>query len=165
VVVPPEAVSPGGGADGGASVVCGVDGSDHALAAARLAADLALRLGYRLIVVHALAGFEAYRSYPGARGTAPGPSLQPDTSERLAQEIVDAAAEAAGGNAIGVVESGLPWDVLDSVASREDGRLLVVAARGLSPARAAAFGSVATTIATSGQLPVAILPEAAAVIR
>jgi hypothetical protein len=66
-------------------------------------------MGDRLIVVHAIADLKSYVSYPGARGTAPGPSTQPDTAERLAREIVDAAVEAVGGDATGVVESGLPW--------------------------------------------------------
>jgi nucleotide-binding universal stress UspA family protein len=158
VVVPPDGTPQDG--DGG-SVVVGVDGSDHALAAARVAQDLASRLGLRLLVVHALAGLEGYVSYPGARDTAPGPSAQPDTGARLAQEIVDAAVAAVGGNATGLVESGLPWDVLQAVAEREDGRLLVVAARGLSATRAAVFGSAATELATNGRYPVAILPEAA----
>jgi nucleotide-binding universal stress UspA family protein len=159
VIVPPESAVPEIG--GGGSIVCGVDGSDHALAAARLAQDLASRTGSRLLLVHALAGLESYVAYPGARDTSPGPSAQPDTGERLAQDILDRAMEAVGGGATGVVESGLPWDVLEAVAAREDGRLQVVAARGLSAARAAVFGSVATKLATEASRPVVILPEPA----
>jgi nucleotide-binding universal stress UspA family protein len=161
VVVPPGTSAPSRGESDGASIVCGVDGSDHSTATAQLAGELARRMGYRLVVVHALANLRSYASYPGARGTAPGPSAQPDTAERLAREIVDGAAAAAGGDATGVVETGAPWDVLQGVADREDGQLLVVAARGLSAARAAVFGSVATELATNGRYPVAIVPEAA----
>ena len=161
VVVPPDAGAPSRSDSSGASIVCGADGSDHSIAAARLAGELARRMGYRLIVVHALAGPKSYVSYPGARDTAPSPATQPDAAERLAREIVDTAVDAAGGDATGVVESGVPWDVLQDVADREDGRLLVVAARGLSAARAALFGSVATTLATNGRYPLAVLPEAA----
>jgi nucleotide-binding universal stress UspA family protein len=163
VVVPPEA--PAAEIGGGGSIVCGVDGSDHALAAARLAQDLASRTGSRLLLVHALAGLDSYISYPGARDTAPGPSAQPDTGERLARDIVDRSVEAVGGDATAVVESGVPWDVLEAVAAREDGRLLVVAARGLSAARAAAFGSVATKLATDASRPVVVLPEPAEAAR
>ena len=56
VVVPPGEVAAAddGNADSdGASVVCGVDGSDQALAGAAFAGRLAQRLGYRLVVVHA----------------------------------------------------------------------------------------------------------------
>lgn len=162
VVLPPQAWPPARDDDGNASIVCGVDGSDHSLSAAKVAADFAVRMGFRLILMHALAGLDSYLAYPGARETAPGPSAQPDTRERLARDIVDAAVAAVGGNAVGMVEAGLPWDALESVASREDGRLLVIAARGLSAARAAAFGSVLTNLATSARLPVVILPEPAA---
>jgi nucleotide-binding universal stress UspA family protein len=161
VVVPPETAVPSQDDSAGASIVCGADGSDHSTAAVRLAHELARRMGYRLIVVHAIADLKSYVSYPGARGTAPGPSTQPDTAERLAREIAEAAVEAVGGDATGVVESGLPWDVLQDVADREEGRLLVVAARGLSTARAALFGSVASTLGASGRFPVAVLPETA----
>jgi hypothetical protein len=39
---------------GEASIVCGVDGSEHAVAAARLAGELAAQIGLRLLVDHAL---------------------------------------------------------------------------------------------------------------
>jgi nucleotide-binding universal stress UspA family protein len=161
VVVPPDVSAPGGEDHGGSSIVCGVDGSEHSTAAARLGAELARRLGFRLIVVHALADLSAYVSYPGARDTAPGPSAQPDAARRIADSIVDEAVQAVGGNATGIVEPGLPWDVLQAVADRENGKILVVAARGLSAARAALLGSAATSLATNGRHLLAILPEAA----
>lgn len=160
VVVPPAATAPHSDS-GEPSIVCGVDGSEHSLAGARLGSELARRMGYRLIVVHALPVFEGYVSYPGASTAGPSPSVQPDVARRLGQEIVDAAKEAVGGNATGIVEPGLPWDVLQAVADRENGRLVVVAARGVSAARAALLGSASSGIATGGRHPVAILPEPA----
>jgi nucleotide-binding universal stress UspA family protein len=160
VVVPPDAAAPRSDS-GEPSIVGGVDGSEHSIDGARLGSQLARRMGYRLIVVHALPVLEGYVSYPGASTTAPSPSAQPDVARRLGQEIVDAAKEAVGGDATGIVEPGLPWDVLQAVADRENGRLVVVAARGLSGTRAALFGSVAGSIATSGRHPVVILPEPA----
>jgi nucleotide-binding universal stress UspA family protein len=62
VVIVPEGAAVGSGA-GEPSIVCGTDGSDHALAATRLAGRLAERLGYRLIVVHALPDLKAVASY------------------------------------------------------------------------------------------------------
>jgi nucleotide-binding universal stress UspA family protein len=161
VVVPPNVSAPSGSEDGESSIVCGVDGSEHSTAALRLGAEMARRMGFRLLVVHALADLATYVSYPGARSSAPSPSVQPDTARRLAQEIVDAAVEAAGGDATGIVESGLPWDVLQDVADRENGRLLVVAARSLSATSAALLGSAATRLATNGRHLLAILPETA----
>jgi nucleotide-binding universal stress UspA family protein len=163
VVVPPHLPDRreiGQGEDG-ESVVCGVDGSDHAVAAARLAAELAEGLGLRLVVVHALPDVKSFVSYPGGRTTAPPLSGQPDARARLAEQIANDAVEAAGGGATAVVETGPPWDVLEEVADREAGRLLVVAARGQSDLRAALFGSVASRLATSARRPVVVLPERA----
>ena len=161
VVVPPGAAAPRSSDSGEPCIVCGVDGSEHSIDGARLGSELARRMGYRLVVVHALPVLEGYVSYPGAPSTGPSPSAQPDVARRLGQEIVDAAKEAVGGDATGILEPGLPWDVLQAVADRENGRLVVVAARGLSAARAALLGSVTNSIATGGRHPVAILPESA----
>jgi nucleotide-binding universal stress UspA family protein len=161
VVVPPGVAAPHRNDSDQSCIVCGVDGSDHSIDGARLGNELAKRMGYRLIVVHALPELGGYASYPGARTTSPSPSTQPDAARRLAREIVDAATEAVGGDAAGIVEPGLPWDVLQAVAARESGRLVVVAARGMSTVRAALLGSAASRLATSGRYPVAILPEPA----
>ena len=160
MVIVPEGAAVGSGA-GEPSIVCGTDGSEHALAATRLAGRLAERLGYRLIVVHALPDLKAAASYPGARSTSPPLSGQPDARRRLAEEILDRAAAAAVVDAECVLEEGRPWEALTSVAGREDGRVLVVAARGLSALQATLFGSVASQLAMSATLPVLILPEAA----
>jgi nucleotide-binding universal stress UspA family protein len=164
VIVPPAARRPDraeGGDGREPSIVCGVDGSKHAVAAARLAGELAGGLGLRLVVVHALPDAKSVASYPGGRSTAPALSGQPDSRTRLADEIVDDAIEAVDGEATGVVEPGRPWDVLEAVADREAGRLLAVAARGHGGLRAAVFGSVASQLATSSSRPVLVLPEQA----
>ena len=161
VVVPSSLPDRSSERGGEASIVCGVDGSEHAVAAVRLGADLAARLGFRLLVVHALPDLGAVASYPGARSTAPPLSAQPDERTRHAQRIIDAAVDAAAGRAEGIVEPGRPWEVLESVADREGGELLLVAARGLSGLRAAMFGSVANEVVTSSRRPVVVLPEPA----
>ncbi|HEU6445199.1 MAG TPA: universal stress protein, partial [Gaiellaceae bacterium] len=65
VIVPPEGPLASPKTTGGesASVVCGVDGSDHARAAAALGGRLAARLGYRLVLVHALQDVKAAFTY------------------------------------------------------------------------------------------------------
>jgi nucleotide-binding universal stress UspA family protein len=113
----------------GDAVICGVDGSDHALAAVRIASGLAEALGGRLVVVHALKDLRATISYLGARSTQPALTGQPDEREREAVAIVEAGLAAAGDGAVGVVEPGAPWDALEAVAEREGGRAVVVAAR------------------------------------
>src|SRR5262249_32335662 len=125
VVVPPNATAPT--KDGDAAIVCGVDGSEHALAAARVAGDLAERLGYRVAVVHASRTARSLLSYVG-RSTTPSMSVQPDVADRLSREIMDDAVQALGGEAAYAdVEPGEPAEVLQSVAKREHGRRIVAA--------------------------------------
>src|SRR5918998_6754798 len=80
VVVPPAASigapEAGGGSEG--AVVCGVDGSGHAVTAAQVAGRLAERLGGRIVVVHARQDLKAVVSYPGARSTTPPITGQDD---------------------------------------------------------------------------------------
>jgi nucleotide-binding universal stress UspA family protein len=158
----PVVVVPAGSIDhDDGSIVCGVDGSDHALAAARFAGGLAARMGLRLVVVHALPDVKSVVSYPGARSTVPPLSGQPDARADLADEIANDAVEAVEGAATAVVEPGRPWEVLESVADREAGQLLAVAARGRGGVRAALFGSVAAELTRSSRRPVLVLPEPA----
>jgi nucleotide-binding universal stress UspA family protein len=160
MVVPPDA-SPHPLDAPGASVVCGVDGSEHSLAAARLAARLARELGQRLVIVHALMDAKATAAYLGASRTNPPITGQPDVRDQLGAEIVDAAVRAAGADATGVMEAGAPWDVLESVADRESGALLVIAVRGIGGMRAALLGSVASRLTTMATRPVVLVPEGA----
>ena len=160
VVVPPERTSTAeGSAD--ASIVCGVDGSDQALAGAAFAGRLARRLDFRLLIVHARQNVRAVMSYPGARSETPPVTGQPDAVEAQAAEVVERAVEAAGGSAVGVIEPGPPAEVLKSVADREGGALIVITARGLGGIRAL-LGSVAAELTASADRPVVVLSEATA---
>jgi nucleotide-binding universal stress UspA family protein len=141
------------------SIVCGVDGSDHALIAARVADRLARDLGCRLLIVHALHDMKATASYLGARATNPPLSAQSDARQAQAARIVADAVDLLGGDATGIVEPGAPWNVLESVAGAQAGRLLVVAARGRGAVRKALFGSVAARLATTASRPVVMVPE------
>lgn len=163
VVVPPGASLDGPEDDQGGEgvVVCGVDGSAHALAAARLAGRLARRLGARLLVVHARQDPKALASYPGARGGTPPVTGQPDAVARQAERVVEDAVQAVDVEATGLVESGPPADLLASTANREDAALIVVAARGMSAVRAALLGSVTIALTTAAKRPVVVLSEPA----
>jgi nucleotide-binding universal stress UspA family protein len=161
VVIVPPGSNAGTDASAESSIVCGVDGSDHAVAATRLAGRLANRLGFRLVLVDALPEVRAVASYLGGQSEAPPLSGQPDTRQRLDEEIVERAAGAANAEAVRVVEPGTPWQVLESVAESELGRLLVIAARGISDVKATLFGSVAAELASSAKRPVVVFPEPA----
>ncbi|MCU0308654.1 MAG: universal stress protein [Thermoleophilia bacterium] len=143
------------------AIVCGVDGSDHALAAVRIARGLAEDLGAPLVVVHALMGLKATIRYAGARSTNAPLTGQPDERERIAGTIIEGALGVAGEGATGIVENGSPWEVLEAVAAQEDARLIVVAARGQSSLRTALFGSVAQKLAAEATRPVLVVPERA----
>jgi nucleotide-binding universal stress UspA family protein len=147
--------------DGEPSIVCGIDGSAHALAAVGVARDLAKRLGCRVVLVHAPRTLGSLPSYVG-RPTTPSLSAQPDAAERETQAIMQAAVEVLGDvPARTVVEAGHPASVLMTVAKREQGRLIVIAARGVGTVHAALLGSTAMALASSAEVPVVVLSEAA----
>lgn len=146
-----------GGEDVEPSVVCGVDGSDHARAAATLAGRLAKRLGCRLVLVHARQNLRAVRAYPGASLKTPPLTGQEDAVRALAAEIIEEAEQAAGVSALAVVEPGPPAEVLEAVADREGARLIVIAARGVGALRAALLGSVAAELPLAAARPVVVL--------
>jgi nucleotide-binding universal stress UspA family protein len=150
-----------------ASVVCGVDGSDQALAAAALAGRLAWRLSSRLILVHARQNLRAVAAYPGASTKTPPLTGQEDAVQKLTDKVIEDAEHAAGVSATGVVEPGPPTEVLASIADRESARLVVIAARGVGALRAALLGSVAAELPARAARPVVVLsvPAAAALLR
>jgi nucleotide-binding universal stress UspA family protein len=159
-IVPPNASALAGepGEDG--TIVCGVDGSEHALAAARLAGRLGRRLGYRVAVVHAPRSGKSL-TYLG-RDTTPSLSQQPDQVDRRNREIVEEAFDVLGDlPSSAFIEPGRPDQVLEAVASREHGRMIVIAGRGTSAVHAAILGSVALSLVSSAEVPVVVLPEGA----
>jgi nucleotide-binding universal stress UspA family protein len=153
--------------DADASVVCGVDGSDEALAAAALAGRLARRLGSRLVLVHARQNLRAVAAYPGASTSTPPASGQEDAVQKLVDKVIEDAERAVGVSAASVVEPGPPTEVLASTADRESARLVVIAARGVGGLRAALLGSVATELPARAARPVVVLsvPAATAAAR
>jgi nucleotide-binding universal stress UspA family protein len=165
VVVPHGGVrtaDDGNAATDGASVVCGVDGSDQALAGAVFAGRLAKRLHCRVVVVHARQNVRAALSYPGARSETPPVTGQADSVDKVAADVLQRAVDAADVNATGVTEPGPPAEVLETVANRENGRLIVITARGLGGLRASLLGSVAAELSASATRPVVVLSEAVA---
>jgi nucleotide-binding universal stress UspA family protein len=165
VVVPSEAHWDGtsDGVEGAeASVVCGVDGSGESLAAAALAGRVATRLGCRLVVVHARQDLRALAAYPRFSRATPPLTGQDDAVRKLAEQIIRQAEEAAGVDAIAVIEPGPPTKVLESVADRESARLIVIATRGAGGLRAALLGSVAAELPVQAARPVMVLSARAA---
>lgn len=142
LIVTPGAVKYHAGRPGrsGATLVCGIDGSEPSLRAARLGADLAERLGDRPLLLHA---YDARR-----RGIVPG--------------LADARGMAPDGTKLRrLIEPGPPVYALESVANREGARLIVVGARSIGPLRSALVGSLSAQLVTVAGCPVVVLPEGA----
>lgn len=163
VVVVPHGVveAAAGDASTSASVVSGIDGSDQAVAGAAFAGELARRLGFRPVVVHARQNVRSALAYPRARSETPPVTGQSDSVDKVAADVLQRAVDAAGAGATGVIEPGPPAEVLESVADREAARLIVITARGAGGVGATLLGSVAAELTVAATRPVVVLPDAA----
>ena len=137
-------------------ILCGVDRSDEAAQAARFAADLAVRFGTRLILLH----------------VAPQPWVSthsPEYSERLrAQEAFERAGHLGtvvnpiridpAGSVERVVEFGEPVDVLRSVAEERGVTHLVVGSRGQGAVEEVLAASTSGGLAREAPCPVILVP-------
>jgi nucleotide-binding universal stress UspA family protein len=143
------------------SVVCGVDGSDGARAALRVARRLAGELGHRLVVAHVV------QPQPTATGFGPTASqlerLPLDTllasGEALVDRILDE--EQLSGVERRVV-FGFAADRLADLADDEGAELIVVGSRGRRGFKAAWLGSVSADLIGVARCPVLVVPPGVA---
>jgi nucleotide-binding universal stress UspA family protein len=145
VVVVPLAVGNGVSSlhTGPASIVCGLDGSEHALAAARLAGEVGSCFGLRVLLVHAL------------------PTVA-DAAAPEAEQIMARATEAVTNPGTEViVERGRQDHVLAAIAERENAQLIAIAAHGTSRHKAAHIGSVASSVTASSPVPLILVSQRA----
>ena len=124
-------------------VVCGVDGSDDAQAAARVAARMADDLHAALTLVSVRA--------PRATGDDFAAGL-----EAIAKTTP------LGGDVERLAVNGDPADELTRAAADRRAALLVVGSRGRGPVRAALLGSVSASVTRLSPCPVLIVPHDAA---
>jgi nucleotide-binding universal stress UspA family protein len=121
-------------------IVCGIDGTERALAGAQLAGALARRLGERLLLAHV-------RDYPttGAVG------------RRSERDVVRAAVAALDTEVEIAIEEGPAAHGLLSLAARTRARMIVVAPRGpVGGVRAAFLGSVSSFLASNAPCPLVV---------
>jgi nucleotide-binding universal stress UspA family protein len=137
-------------------ILCGVDRSDEAAQAARFAADLAVRAGTRLILLH----------------VAPQPWISthsPESYERMReQEAFDRAGHLGtvvnpirvdpAASVERVVEFGQPVDVLRSVAEARGVTHLVVGSRGQGAVEEVLAASTSGALAREAPCPVILVP-------
>jgi nucleotide-binding universal stress UspA family protein len=154
VVVPPGAEQNASG-----PIVCGFDGSEPSLRAARVAADLARRLGVRLTIVHVLAGLGISDSTAGAGGEQASAHANELSAIRMLRR---AAAQLCRPPEIDlVVDHGAPADRLAQIAERESAQLLVTASGGSSGNAPTLLGPVTSRLAGVSRTPCPIVPPGA----
>ena len=131
------------GALGPGPVVCGVDGSDGAQAAARVAARMAddLHLALTLVSVR---------------------DPQPNGDDFGAGLATIARITPVGDHIERLAVSGEPAEALTRAASDRNAALLVLGSRGRGPFRAALLGSVSARVTRLADRPVLIVPPGAA---
>jgi nucleotide-binding universal stress UspA family protein len=136
------------------SIVCGVDPSDEAFAAAAFAARLSERLGAALLLAHAVPGWttfsdadeeqlRSHRRRVGAEMTRVFERIERRFSRvEIARRLL----------------TGVPADELPKLAAEENAALLVVGSRGRGDIKAALFGSVSSAVARASDRPVVVVP-------
>jgi nucleotide-binding universal stress UspA family protein len=125
------------------SIVCGVDGSESARGAARVARGLSSKLGLGLVFVRVLED---------------GPPAAPvDATARRLQHLANGASEADRG-AGWIVEHGHPADRLVAVAEETEAALIVVGSHG---PRSSSLGSISLDVSKRAPCPVVVVPPGA----
>lgn len=125
------------------SIICGVDDSESARGAARVARSLSSKLGLDLLFVRGLdAGSPAERSDA--------------TADRL-EHLSDAASEVDCG-AHWLVDIGHPADRLVAAAADNDASLIVVGCQG---PRSSLLGSISAEVSRRASCPVVVVPPGA----
>jgi nucleotide-binding universal stress UspA family protein len=125
------------------SIICGVDDSESAKGAARVARELSARLGLRLVFVRVVE--------PGAGDDKIG-----TVAARL-HRLADSVAEVDCG-AHWVVDVGHPADRLVAVAEDEDAALIVVGSTG---PRSSLLGSISADVSRRAPCPVVVVAPGA----
>ena len=129
------------------SIVCGVDGSESARGAARVARGLSSKLGLGLVFVRVLED-----GPPAAPVDATAGRL-----EHLANGVgrTDRGADRGAG---WIVEHGHPADRLVAVAEETDASLIVVGSHG---PRSSSLGSISLDVSKRAPCPVVVVPPGA----
>jgi nucleotide-binding universal stress UspA family protein len=148
------------------SIVCGVDGSADSDAALTVAAELADRLGTRLVLAHVVEHVHSPYAAAGAFGAAAVTrtfASTLDDQRRAGERLLERVADGAGLEAAERrVVAGFAAERLADLADDEDAELIVVGSRGRGAFKAAFLGSVSTSLIGVARCPVLVVPPGAA---
>jgi nucleotide-binding universal stress UspA family protein len=146
--------------DATGSILCGVDGSQHARVALRHAVRLARMLGVRLVVAHVV---QPPLSSPDVGPTARQLMGMPvDALLASGEARVDTILEEEGiTDASRRVVLGFPGDRLADLADEEGAQLIIVGSRGRGAVKAALLGSVSNDVIGVARRPVLVVPARA----
>jgi nucleotide-binding universal stress UspA family protein len=151
------------------SIICGLDGSHDSRAALAVAADLAKRLGSRLILAHVVQ--PAHVPYAAAYplGGMVGPMVvtsDVDAQQEAAERLLDEAAHTVRSvDTERRVAIGVPAERLAELADDEHAELIVVGSRGRGAFKAAFLGSVSNSLLGFARCPVVVVTPGAADAR
>lgn len=136
------------------------DGSEHALQAARVAAEIARRFEAKVTLL------SVFDPPPTPMPPVPGmePVIDPDVMLKYAEEVQEAVErrtgqvfEAAGVPYIMLREYGHPVDRIVSIAETEKADLIVMGSRGLGGIQSFLLGSVSDRVLHHAHCPVLIV--------
>jgi nucleotide-binding universal stress UspA family protein len=139
-------------------VICAVDDSQGARDAARVADELARRLGARMLVVHGA----QVPVVPGASGVPHGREDLRELAREDAEEVLARVVEDCGCfEAERQVAFGEPAQAVMKLADSEEATMIVVGSRGRSALRAALLGSLSLRLCRAAPCPVLVVPPGA----
>jgi nucleotide-binding universal stress UspA family protein len=148
-------------------IVCGVEDSEVAMAAARLAARLSEALGSRLVLVHVDSAspplvVPAEAAPLGAH--LPAEALDRDSGASDPQLLLEQIAWEEGLHGAELLgEVGAPADRIVAVAAEAGADLIVIGSRRRGVVSSIFFGSVSADVASQAPCPVVIVPKGAEV--
>jgi len=139
------------------TIICAIDESDCARAAARVAADFADRLGLALVAAHAVAPLPVATA--GLPYMVPPSDQELESHQRAAASSAELALRSAGiADAPVRTAYGPAAEVLITVAKDEDAAMIAVGSRGSGPLRSLVLGSVTEALVQAGRVPVLAVP-------
>jgi nucleotide-binding universal stress UspA family protein len=142
------------------TLVCGVDDSEEARNAARVAGALAERLGLELVLVHIAPAV----TQPGVGAAVGGQERLARSEREEAEALLDRFVAECGlsGSVRHRVEFGDPAARLLQACEEEEAQLVVLGSRGRGKVRRALLGTVSTEVAAKAPCVVVIVPHGAA---